>query len=162
VVPSYAGIEAFSAKGDHVQWGGRILCRDGAFPTPDGRALFSSVAPPERSLPEGHFLLSTRRGKQFNSMIHRQRDPLTGASREDVLIAAEDATRIGLGDGDEVLVRSEVGELRGRAKLAPMRPGNVQLHWPESQVLIRRGVRDPECGIPDYNAIVELIPNLRR
>jgi hypothetical protein len=39
-----------------------------------------------------------------------------------------------------------------------MRPGNVQVHSPESQVLIRRGVRDPECGIPDYNAIVEIVP----
>jgi molybdopterin-dependent oxidoreductase alpha subunit len=156
VVPQYAGIEKLAEKGDHVQWGGRILCRDGVFPTPDGRARFSAVSPPERSLPEGRFLLATRRGKQFNSMIHREKDPLTGAKRNDVLISSEDAAGLGLTDGDEVLVRSEVGELRCRAKLAPMRPGNVQVHWPESQALIRRGVRDPECGIPDYNAIVEI------
>ena len=157
-VPAYAGIENLSAKGDHVQWGGRILCTNGVFPTLDGRARFSAVQPPERSLPSDRFLLSTRRGKQFNSMIHRAKDPLTGARREDVLISAEDASTLGVGDGDEVLVRSEVGELHARAKLAPMRPGNVQVHWPESQQLIRRGVRDPECGIPDYNAIVEILP----
>jgi anaerobic selenocysteine-containing dehydrogenase len=139
-----------------VQWGGRILCRDGEFPTPDGKARFIAAAPPERSLPEGSFLLSTRRGKQFNSMIHREKDPLTGARRHDVLISAEDASSVGVRDGEEVLLRSEVGEFLGRAKVAPLRPGNVQVHWPESQRLIRRGVRDPECGIPDFNAVVEI------
>ena len=155
-VPLYAGIESLKEKGDHVQWGGRILCRDGAFPTADGRAAFTVVAPPERTLSAGQYLLSTRRGKQFNSMIHKSKDPLTGARREDVLISAEDAATVGVADGDPLLVRSDVGEFEGRAKLAPMRPGNIQVHWPESQQLIRRGVRDPECGVPDYNAVVEL------
>src|SRR5439155_8260178 len=118
-------------KGDHVQWGGRILCRDGVFARPDDRASFSVVMPPERVLASGQFLLSTRRGKQFNSMIHRAKDPLTGARRDDVLISSEDAATLGLGDGDAVSVRSEVGEFHGKAKLAPMRPGNVQVHWPE-------------------------------
>jgi anaerobic selenocysteine-containing dehydrogenase len=90
-------------------------------------------------------------------MIHREKDPLTGARRSDVLISADDASALGVGDGEEVLLRSEVGEFRGHAKVAPMRPGNVQVHWPESQQLIRRGVRDPECGIPDFNAVVEII-----
>jgi molybdopterin-dependent oxidoreductase alpha subunit len=156
--PLYAGIESLKEKGDHVQWGGRILCRDGAFPTADGRAAFSAVAPPERTLEAGRFLLATRRGKQFNSMIHRAKDPLTGAVRDDVLLAPEDAAALKLSEGDAILVRSEVGEFEGRAKVVPIRPGNVQVHWPESQVLIRRGVRDPECGVPDYNAVVELIP----
>ncbi len=157
-VPLYAGIDALKEKGDHVQWGGRILCAGGRFPTTDGRASFSAVAPPERGLAAGRFLLATRRGKQFNSMIHRAKDPLTGAVRDDVLVAAEDASALKLNEGDPVVVRSEVGEFRGRVKVAPIRPGNVQMHWPESQVLIRRGVRDPECGVPDYNAVVELIP----
>jgi molybdopterin-dependent oxidoreductase alpha subunit len=156
-VPSYAGIERLARAGDHVQWGGRVLCRGGVFPTPDGRAHFSVVRPPEATVPAGRLLLSTRRGKQFNSMVQRDRDPLTGARREDVLVSPEDAAALGLAEGDPVVVRSEVGEMRGRVKLAPIRPGNVQVHWPEAQVLIRRGVRDPECGIPDYNAVVELL-----
>lgn len=156
LVPAYAGIEDLKEKGDHIQWGGRILCRDGAFPTADGRARFAVTVPPEQSLEPGTFLLSTRRGKQFNSMVQRNRDPLTGARRDNVLISAEDAAVLGLRDGDPLLVRSEVGELRGRAKLVPIRPGNVQVHWPESQHLIRRGVRDPECGVPDFNAVVEI------
>jgi predicted molibdopterin-dependent oxidoreductase YjgC len=157
-VPLYAGIEKLAAKGDHVQWGGRILCRDGVFPTVDGRARFSAVAPPERTLEAGRFLLATRRGKQFNSMVHRNKDPLTGAVRDDVFVSPEDASTIGLAEGNPILVRSEVGEFRGRVKITQIRPGNVQVHWPESQALIKRGVRDPECGVPDYNAVVQLIP----
>lgn len=158
VAPLYAGIERLARKGDHVQWGGRILCRDGRFPTPDGRARFTPVSPPESALADGRFLLSTRRGKQFNSMIHRARDPLTGAMREDVFISRPDAEALGIRDGDPVVLRSAVGEYRGRAKIAAIKPRNVQVHWPEAQHVIRRGMKEPSCGIPDYNAVVEVIP----
>jgi predicted molibdopterin-dependent oxidoreductase YjgC len=158
VVPLYAGIENLRKKGDHVQWGGRILCRDGAFPVPDGRARFAVVKPPEAALPEGRFIMSTRRGKQFNSMVHRARDPLTGAVRDDVLISAADAAALGLRDGAAVVVRSDTGEMRGRAKIADIKPRNVQVHWPEAQPVLKRGVLDPQCGVPDYNAVVEIIP----
>jgi predicted molibdopterin-dependent oxidoreductase YjgC len=159
--PAYAGIEDLKEQGDHVQWGGRILCRDGVFPTADGRARFAVALPPEKDLGPGRFLLSTRRGKQFNSMIQRERDPLTGAKRDSVLVSKEDAASLGFGDGDAILVRSDVGEMRGRAKVVGIKPGNVQVHWPESQLLLKRGVRDPECGVPDYSAVVEIIPQGR-
>lgn len=158
VVTSYAGIEALKRKGDHVQWGGRILCRDGVFPTEDRRARFAVVRPPESALPDGRFMMSTRRGKQFNSMVHRARDPLTGAVRDDVLISAADAGVLGLRDGSPVIVRSGTGEMRGRAKIADIKPRNVQVHWPEAQPVLKRGVLDPQCGVPDYNAVVEIIP----
>jgi molybdopterin-dependent oxidoreductase alpha subunit len=154
--PLYAGIETLARKGDHVQWGGRILCRDGIFPTPDGRARFFAVTPPETALAEGRFMLSTRRGKQFNSMIHRQRDPLNGALRDHVLISQVDADALGLTEGAAIVVRSEAGEMRGRAKISDIKPRNVQVHWPEGQPLLRRGTVDPQCGVPDYNAIVEI------
>jgi hypothetical protein len=35
-----------------------------------------------------------------------------------------------------------------------MRPGNLEVHWPEGEVLIDRRRRSPQAGIPDYNAIV--------
>jgi len=155
-VPLYAGIERLGRTGDHMQWGGRLLAEGGVFPTSDAHARFVAVAPPESRLSAGRFLLSTRRGKQFNSMIHRERDPLTGALREDVFIAKADAGELGLAHGDPVIVRSETGTFRGRVKIAAIKPRNVQVHWPESQALLRRGVRDPECGVPDYNAVVTL------
>ena len=157
-VPYYEGIQHLERKGDAIQWGGRLLCEGGLFPLPGGRARFTPLAPPEVSLPPGSFLLSTRRGKQFNSIVHAERDPMIGAERDDVLVSAEDAARLGLRDGRPLVVRSEVGTFRGRCKVSRIKPRNVQMYWPEANVLIRQGVVDPECGMPDYNALVELIP----
>ena len=42
--------------------------------------------------------------------------------------------------------------------MAPMRPGNVQMFFPECNPLITPGVRDPDSQVPDYNAVVELLP----
>ena len=158
VVPLYEGIQSLKVKGDAIQWGGPLLCEGGAFPTADGRARFAALNPPEVDIPEGWFLMSTRRGRQFNSMVQAERDPLTGARRNDVLMSAEDAKELSLKDGDAVLVRSDVGELPGRCKVTPMKRRNIQVHWPEGNALIRRGATDPVCGIPDYNTTVEIIP----
>lgn len=157
VVPLYAGIETLRDTGDQVQWGGPRLCDGWEFATEDGRARFLVVQPPERRVPEGRLLLSTRRGKQFNSMVFRERDPLTGADRDALFVAAEDAGRIGVGDGDPVVVRSAAGEVRARAHIAPMRAGSVQMFFPECNPLIARGARDAS-GVPDYNAVVEVVP----
>ncbi len=162
-VPVYDGIQHLTKAGDQIQWGGERLCEttsaDGGsvthFPMPDGRARFSIIKIEEEA-PSSKLRLSTRRGKQFNSMVHRNLDPLTGARREDVLMSRQDAERIGVGDGDGVLLTSPVGQMRGRCLVAAIAPGNVQVHWPEGNVLIERGVSDPECGIPDFNTEVEI------
>ena len=101
--------------------------------------------------------MSTRRGKQFNSMVFRDHDPLTGQHRDALFISSEDAARVGVGEGDAILVRSATGEVRARAHIARMRPGNVQMYFPESNPLIAAGHRDAS-GVPDYNAIVEVLP----
>jgi len=158
VVPAYAGIERLRKTGDAVQWGGPRLCEGGAFPTPDGRASFTAVTPPDDHVDPTRFRLSTRRGKQFNTMVLADHDPLTGARRDAVFIARADADRLGLAEGDPVLVRSEHGELRGRAFVAPITPGNVQVLFPEGNVLLDAEVREPLSHVPDYNAEVELVP----
>ena len=48
--------------------------------------------------------------------------------------------------------------MAARVKVAPIRPGNVQAFWPEANVLIAGGVRDAPSGVPDYNAVVEIVP----
>jgi molybdopterin-dependent oxidoreductase alpha subunit len=158
LVPAYHGIGALRKAGDSFQWGGPRLCEGGRFPTADGLAHVADVGPPRSAIPPGSFLLSTRRGKQFNSMVQQARDPLTGAHRGDVLMAAEDAAALGVREGEPVRISSEAGEMRCRVKVVPIRPRNVQVHWPEGNVLIRRGVSDPACGIPDYNAVVQIVP----
>jgi molybdopterin-dependent oxidoreductase alpha subunit len=152
VVPLYQGIESLRERGDSFQYGGAHLCAGWDFPTPDGRAHFSQVQPPPAAPADGRFAVATRRGKQFNSMVQAPRDALTGAMREAVLVNAADASRLGIAQGDEVVVRSDFGELRGRAHVAPIAPGNLQVHWPEGNVLVGSGRRSPDAQIPDYNA----------
>ncbi len=45
-----------------------------------------------------------------------------------------------------------------RYVVADIAPGNLAVHWPEANVLIRIGHYDPSCGEPDYNAVCEVIP----
>ena len=159
VVPLYAGIETLRTTGDSVQWGGPMLCEGGNFPFPDGRARFAPVAPPDRpDLPEGMFRLSTRRGKQFNSMVHAEKDPLTGAMRDAVFMAQADIDRLGLREGAKVVLRNAHGELRGTVLPSRIRPGNLQVFWPEGNTLLAPGVQDAKSRIPDYNAVVSVQP----
>ncbi len=157
VVPLYAGVEKLEKAGDWVQWGGAQLCVDGRFAgMPGEKAAFRSVEPPRVDVPEGKLYLTTRRGKQFNSMVYDEADPLSGAvSRDQVFLHPVDAKARGIADGDAIELRSETGTLRARARLADVRPGNVVAQWPEANVLIERRI-DPVSGEPDYNAVVSL------
>ena len=162
VVPSYAGIEALATTGDQVQWGGRHLCADGAFPRPDGRGRFTPLTPSRPELPTGAFLVATRRGKQFNSMVHGAVDPLTGAGRDAVYIDEADARGLGASDGSAVRLTSEAGSLVGHLKVVRLAARSLQVHWPEGQVLIPGGPDhlEPRSKVPDYNAVVtvEVLP----
>ena len=159
VCPAYKGIGDLRKKGDNFQYGGPRLLADRCL-TPDGKGHFSAVELPEERIPAGHFLLATRRGKQFNSIIHGEVDPLTGAARDDIFISQEDAARLSLKNGDAIVVRNGRGEFRGRVRIERVKPGSLQGHWPEVNVLVPAGCLDPS-GVPDYNAIVEIIPASR-
>jgi hypothetical protein len=65
---------------------------------------------------------------------------------------------MGVWDGDRVLLKNELGEMECRVKLAPMRPRNLQVHWPEGNVLLNRERLDERAGVPDYNATVQVLP----
>ncbi len=158
VVPAYAGIEDLAATGDQVQWGGRHLCTDGEFPTPTGRGRFSVLAPPDTALADGAFLLATRRGKQFNTMVLAERDPLTGAGRDAVFMDRDDARSLGLIDGDEVVLRSGTGTYTGKVHLVRLAARTVQVLWPEGNVLLPAGAahREPRSGVPDDHVVVTI------
>ncbi|MEH2124449.1 FdhF/YdeP family oxidoreductase [Nostoc sp.] len=155
VVPQYAGIQHLQQAGDQFQYGGSHLCFGWNFPTADGKAHFGVLLPRQRELPEGYFLLATRRGKQFNSMVQERKDAITGAMREAVLMNAADATKLGLKDSDRVILKNDLGELLCQVYIAPIQSGNLQVHWPEGNVLLDKSKRSLE-GVPDYNAIVRL------
>ena len=155
-VPFYVGIQYLKKQGDAVQWGGMRLADGPHFTTADAKAHFAALTPVEKHLTKGQFNVTTRRGKQFNSMVQSEYDPLTGSRRDDVFMSSEDAQELGLLEGALITLKNELGEFRGRVKIVAIRPGNLQVHWPEGNHLIRRGVVDPACGIPDYKAIVEI------
>ena len=157
VVPFYDGVQNLRRTGDAFQYGGAHLCAGGICPTPDGRAQFALVDLPERTLrPAGVFHVSTRRGKQFNTLIYADVDPLNGAPRDAVLISSDDAASLHLIHGDRIALVNENGRYEGGVFLAPLAPGNLQIHWPEGNDLIRRGVVDAGGGVPDYNALVRI------
>ncbi|MBC6433879.1 FdhF/YdeP family oxidoreductase [Nostoc sp. HG1] len=155
VVPQYAGIQHLQQAGDQFQYGGSHLCFGWNFPTPDGKAHFGVLLPRQRELPEGYFLLATRRGKQFNSMVQERKDAITGAVREAVLMNAADAAQLGLKNSDRVILKNDLGELFCQVYIAPIQSRNLQVHWPEGNVLLDKTKRSLE-GVPDYNAIVRL------
>lgn len=157
VVSHYERIRTLARKGDQFQWGGERLGDGYRFATADGKAHFVPVEIPRNHVPEGWFRVATRRGKQFNSMVWDDKDTLTGARRDAVIMSAADAERIGVRDGDRVVLRNDVGELAGRVRIRQIRAGSIQVHWPEGNTLVRTGVVDPSCGEPDYNAIVEIV-----
>lgn len=161
VVPFYDGIQSLSKTGDAIQYGGRLLCVDGRFPTSDGRAHFKVIEMPsmrapatadEQSSPEQRFVVSTRRGKQFNTLIYAEVDPLTGADRDAIFMSPQDAEKLRLIHRDRIVLKNDQGRMEGRVFLAEIAPGNLQVLWPEGNILLKRGVVDSVGGVPDYNA----------
>jgi predicted molibdopterin-dependent oxidoreductase YjgC len=155
LMPLYAGIEKLEKEGDWVQWGGPQLGGDG-FPTPDGKAHFSRVELPRVDVPLGQFLLTTRRGKQFNSMTYGSKDPLTdGQRRSAILLDPRDWAELGIRDGERVRVTSQAGSMEATAGSGPCRRGHAQGFWPECNALLGRKY-DPASGEPDYNTAVRI------
>ena len=156
VVPFYEGIQDLRETGDAIQYGGPHLCANGNFPTADGKAHFRPVPLPDLRREPGTFEVSTRRGKQFNTLIYDEVDPLTGAARNAVFMSPDDAADLHLAGNDRVRLANEHGTFDGRIFLAPIARGNLQIHWPEGNVILPRGVYETMGGVPDYNAKVRI------
>lgn len=154
VVSFYYGIQRLQKTGDAFQYGGPHLCAGNKFATADGKAHFRAVPLPNLDRAPGAFEVSTRRGKQFNSLIYAEVDPLNGAARDSVLMNPEDAAALHLRNHDRVVLKNDLGTMEGRVFFAPIARGNLQVHWPEANHLIRRGLVDSVGGVPDYNAQV--------
>lgn len=153
VIPAYAPIADLCAGGESFQLGGPHLGKDGHFGTPDGRARFvysPMVAPPPE---DGLFALSTRRGKQFNSMVFGNRDMLSEENRDAVILNPADLAALGLADNDPVRVTGPTGHLNGRVRPGRLRPGTVMLCWPEANVLVPALPEDSRSGMPAYRDV---------
>ena len=69
-------------------------------------------------------------------------------------MCADDARRLSLAEGAGIRLISESSEFRGFVRLAPIKPGNLEVHWPEGFPLLSPENVDPESREPDYNAVV--------
>lgn len=152
VVPFYDGFQHLRKTGDAFQYGGPHLCADWKFPTPDGKAHFKAVSLPNLDRAPDQFEISSRRGKQFNTLIYAEVDPITGAARDAIFMNPEDAAKLHLANQDRVALVNDFGRMEGKIFFAPIARGNLQVHWPEGNEIIRRGVYDAVGGVPDYNA----------
>ncbi len=186
VVPFYDGVQHLKKSGDQFQYGGPHLCTNGKFETSDGKAHFRVVSLPSSAVssfelgvssgagcrpgrletqnqkPETpRFIVSTRRGKQFNTLIYAEVDPLNGATRDAVLMSPDDAAALHLKNHDRIWLVNHCGRYAGRVFLAPIARGNLQIHWPEGNIIIPRGRNDTLGGVPDYNAMVTVESNAR-
>jgi molybdopterin-dependent oxidoreductase alpha subunit len=152
-IPSYQGIQSLKQKGDNFQYGGPMLCAGQKFATPDGKARFKPLNLPQLQLPVDAFRVVTRRGKQFNSMVHEDIDASTAAPRDGVLMSPDDARRLGLRSGDSVLLQNDFGTYAGTILVAPVANGTLEVHWPEGNVLVDPSARSPLAKIPAYKEI---------
>src|SRR5690625_3757552 len=150
--PNYDGIQYLKEKGDVFQWGGAWLCEGGICPTEDRRGNLIPVELPELRKPEGHFYVTTRRGKQFNSMIYGEKDPFTNADRYDILEKQIDWKVLDIAQGDAIVAYNKAGSFTGRAKFSNVKEGNIAVFWPEGNLLFAESVYETYAGIPEYNA----------
>ncbi|AIF44350.1 FdhF/YdeP family oxidoreductase [Virgibacillus sp. SK37] len=152
----YDGIQHLKKQGDVFQWGGAWLCEGGVCPTPDGKGNLIAIDIPRLDKPEGTFYITTRRGKQFNSMVYKDTDPFNEAGRYDVLINPTNAKELDITNGEAIVLYNQHGVFQGKAHVADITEGNVGLHFPEGNFLIPKGVYDGPSGIPQYSIAVKV------
>ena len=61
--------------------------------------------------------------------------------------------RLGIAEGDRVVVSTEAGRMAVRAAFIDIRPGNLAMYYPEANVLVPRRI-DPKSGTPAFKSIV--------
>jgi anaerobic selenocysteine-containing dehydrogenase len=81
--------------------------------------------------------------------------------KQPIFMPAEDARQLKLKEGAPIMLRNAQGEFRGHVKIDRIKPGFLQAHWPEVNVIVPAGRLDPS-SVPDSNAEVEVIAGDKR
>ncbi|MDQ2075726.1 FdhF/YdeP family oxidoreductase [Marinimicrobium sp. ABcell2] len=154
-VPGMTKLAGIGANKEEFTIDGRLLHKPD-FKTPDGKAAFQltplSPLPATREYP--FTLASIRSEGQFNSIIYEEKDSYRGTtSRWTLLMSPEDMNELQLSAGDEVTVRSPVGEMRNlKAQPFNLPKGNLLAYYPEANVLIGTA-RDPRSQTPAFKSV---------
>ncbi|NUQ11305.1 MAG: formate dehydrogenase subunit alpha [Gemmatimonadaceae bacterium] len=168
VTPSWRGVSHARLDGNgglqypvpHAAHPGTDFLFDDRFPTADGKAKFVGVEfLPPAELPDEEFPFMLNTGRQ---MYHWHTGTMTRRSfaldaREPgpiVELHPADASDLGVGDGDEVVVRSRRGEIRISVRLSQRvarRQVFIPMHYREAAVnLLTNPELDPYAHIPEF------------
>src|SRR5204862_1506955 len=131
------GLSGIDDGGGEFTIPGRVLHAP-RFATPTGRAAFHVPAGAQPALAPDELMLMTLRSEgQFNTVVYEDEDLYRGNSRRDVvMMAAEDASGLGLAEGDRVFVETACGQLNASVSIAPIRAGNLAMYYPEANALV--------------------------
>jgi len=167
VAPAFAGIKYSRIEKDGLQWpcptldhpGTTFLHKDGKFT--HGKGVFKAVEwtpPAEVEDAEYPFVLSTgRRLSQYHTRTQTGRSGMDAIfKRETADISIADAERLGIKNGEMVLVKSRRGEVRVPARVTDEVPKGMvwmTFHYREGNAnWITNRAFDPETKTAEYKA----------
>ncbi|MDH5402766.1 MAG: FdhF/YdeP family oxidoreductase [Candidatus Heimdallarchaeota archaeon] len=121
------------------------------FNTENNKAVLFVGNPPDSRPSEGYFNLITFRSEgQFNTIIYEDEDLYRGVSHRMVIfINTDDIIRLGVNEGDYVLVESKVSSMKLQVITGPIRSGNVAMYFPEGNQLVVNSV-DAQSKTPAF------------
>src|SRR5437762_671048 len=153
VVPGFGALARIDETRREFTIAGRTF-HETRFATPDGRARLHPTPLPDFAPAAGEFRLMTLRSEgQFNTVVYEEEDLYRGNRRRDVvMMAAEDAARLGVVEGERVLVETDAGRLEAAVALVDIRPGSLAMYYPEANVLVPRRL-DGRSKTPAFKAI---------
>ncbi len=160
-IPGFAKIGQIDETKEEFHIEGRTLHRP-HFPTASGRAqLHRHHLPPLKSGAGQYRLMTVRSEGQFNTVVYEIEDLYRGQERRDViLIHPDDLRALELQHDQPVCVWNEVGTLQPllAREFPKIKPGNVLMYYPESNVLVPRSA-DPKSKTPAFkNVLVHIAP----
>jgi molybdopterin-dependent oxidoreductase alpha subunit len=152
VVPGMARVAKIDETREEFHIAGRTF-HEPRFATPDGRARFHVTPLPEMANGAEFRLMTLRSEGQFNTVVYEEEDVYRGTRRRDVvLMAAEDAERVGVREDERVVVETETGRLEVSVVIAPIRARNLAMYYPEANVLVPRRL-DPRSRTPAFKSM---------
>ncbi len=155
VVPGLEGLATIDVTKAEFHIAGRAY-PEPSFKTADGKARLHVISlPPVENLPaNGLHLMTIRSEGQFNTVVYEDHDRYRGTTTRDViLLAPADITRLGLRVNQRVTVCSSIGSMTSiRVAEGRIRAGNAAMYYPESNVLVPRDT-DPHSGTPAFKSV---------
>jgi len=153
VVPGFGALARIDETRREFTIAGRTF-PEARFATPDGRARFHPTPLPAFAPAAGELRLMTVRSEgQFNTVVYEEEDLYRGNRRRDVvMMAAADAARLGVVEGERVIVETDAGRLEVAAALVDIRPGSLAMYYPEANALVPRRL-DGRSQTPAFKSV---------